>query len=404
MEIGFINFNHEALARANKVMKLLQGQGAIDELGLGRIRDAFSNTMFPGLSTLQTHAKYFLLMPALYSHLEHSNITDPRDAREKVRKYEIALTRRLFKGSPEGTKGIIGAESLDTREGYVKYDPAYIYQAGMETFGLVKSAGNIFRLLAERATANGNTPRRQSGTAESGDDAGETSGNKQIFMTCGEDYDFREKSELRMSLSHKEASFLRRQIIAAVPDTMLGMLLDSDLYKTACELRFEDLDGFFTDNIPDRYYETYILARRFSRFAQLLRTRYAMLFDLAVGANRAEDERQSFFSQLETNSAEFTPEAIGEIISFVSPIVSEGSCKRFCLNASALIAEKDWEKLDKLIENREIEIKTLKRSKLRNAREFEPGKPFESPKPMSFRWDTIVCTVLKEIREGLDHE
>jgi hypothetical protein len=39
-------------------MKLLQGQGAIDELGLGRIRDAFSNEMFSGLSTLQTHAKY----------------------------------------------------------------------------------------------------------------------------------------------------------------------------------------------------------------------------------------------------------------------------------------------------------------------------------------------------------
>jgi hypothetical protein len=58
MEIGFVNFNQEALNRANKVMKLLQGQGAIDELGLGRIRDAFSNEMFSGLSTLQTHAKY----------------------------------------------------------------------------------------------------------------------------------------------------------------------------------------------------------------------------------------------------------------------------------------------------------------------------------------------------------
>lgn len=69
METGFVSFNQEALNRANKVMKLLQGQGAIDELGLGRIRNAFSNTMFPGMSVLQTHAKYFLLMPALYSFL-----------------------------------------------------------------------------------------------------------------------------------------------------------------------------------------------------------------------------------------------------------------------------------------------------------------------------------------------
>ncbi|MDE6134259.1 MAG: hypothetical protein K2F79_01635, partial [Muribaculaceae bacterium] len=56
MELGFVSFNQEALNRANKVMKLMQGQGAVDELGLGRIRDAFSNMMFPGMSVLQTHA------------------------------------------------------------------------------------------------------------------------------------------------------------------------------------------------------------------------------------------------------------------------------------------------------------------------------------------------------------
>lgn len=81
MEIGFVSFNQEALNRANKVMKLLQGQGAIDELGLGRIRDAFSNTMFPGMSVLQTHAKYFVLMPALYAYLGKTRIADVREAR-----------------------------------------------------------------------------------------------------------------------------------------------------------------------------------------------------------------------------------------------------------------------------------------------------------------------------------
>ena len=34
MEIGFVNLNQDALNKANKLMKLLQGQGAIDELGL----------------------------------------------------------------------------------------------------------------------------------------------------------------------------------------------------------------------------------------------------------------------------------------------------------------------------------------------------------------------------------
>ena len=122
MEIGFVSFNQEALNRANKVMKLLKGQGAIDELGLGRIRDAFSNMMFPGLSTLQTHAKYFLLMPSLYAYLEKTRISDSREARAKVRENEVALTERLIEGSPEGTTGIIGADTLRSRDGFVKYE------------------------------------------------------------------------------------------------------------------------------------------------------------------------------------------------------------------------------------------------------------------------------------------
>lgn len=135
MEIGFVSFNQEALNRANKVMKLLQGQGAIDELGLGRIRDAFSNTLFPGMSVLQTRAKYFCLLPAMYSFLERTRIADARETRQRIRDLEISLTRRLAAGSP-GEAGIIGADSLAQRGNYVKYDPTYVYMAGLETYGL----------------------------------------------------------------------------------------------------------------------------------------------------------------------------------------------------------------------------------------------------------------------------
>lgn len=116
MEIGFLSFNQEALNRANKVMKLLQGQGAIDELGLGRIRDAFSNMMFPGMSVLQTHAKYFLLLPALYAYLEKNRINDAREARMIVRDQEIKMTNRLMEGSSKDTTGIIGADMLKEQQ------------------------------------------------------------------------------------------------------------------------------------------------------------------------------------------------------------------------------------------------------------------------------------------------
>lgn len=47
------------------MMQLLQESEAIEELGIGRVRDNFSNTLFPVTSTLQHHAKYFVLMASL---------------------------------------------------------------------------------------------------------------------------------------------------------------------------------------------------------------------------------------------------------------------------------------------------------------------------------------------------
>ena len=43
-------------------MNLLQAPGAVDEIGIGLIRDAFANYFFPGTSTVQTRAKYFLIV------------------------------------------------------------------------------------------------------------------------------------------------------------------------------------------------------------------------------------------------------------------------------------------------------------------------------------------------------
>lgn len=71
MQLGFVNFNTEEEKRISKMMQLLSEPGAIEELGIGRVRDHFSNTLFPGTSTLQHHAKYFAVLPSLYYHAAH---------------------------------------------------------------------------------------------------------------------------------------------------------------------------------------------------------------------------------------------------------------------------------------------------------------------------------------------
>ena len=48
---GWVDFSEEERQRAFEIMELARIPGAIDELGLGTLRDGFSNKLFPGTST-----------------------------------------------------------------------------------------------------------------------------------------------------------------------------------------------------------------------------------------------------------------------------------------------------------------------------------------------------------------
>ena len=58
MKLGYIHSNREEQTRVMQVLKMTSESVALDELGIGRIRDAFADRMFPGISTLQKHMKY----------------------------------------------------------------------------------------------------------------------------------------------------------------------------------------------------------------------------------------------------------------------------------------------------------------------------------------------------------
>ena len=63
MQLGWIDFSKSDREKVLDVMHLLQEQGGVDELGIGIVRDAFANRFFPGTSTVQTRAKFFLIIP-----------------------------------------------------------------------------------------------------------------------------------------------------------------------------------------------------------------------------------------------------------------------------------------------------------------------------------------------------
>src|SRR5690242_63886 len=59
-----------------------------DELGLGPLRDGFADLFFPGTSTIQTRARYFLFVPWVYGQVEARTTADKfalRVRKEKVK-------------------------------------------------------------------------------------------------------------------------------------------------------------------------------------------------------------------------------------------------------------------------------------------------------------------------------
>ena len=198
MQLGYINFSQEEKNNLYKVIQSIRDHHAIDELGIGRIRDALSNKMFPGMSTLHNRAKYFAVLPYLYYHAEKGRYNSVREVRQRVLDLEIKLTRQLVEGckslDPRENYGITGSKMIEQAERnsskYVKYDPSYIYWGGLVTYELVKTDGNVYQLIYERSRKAQDHPEklRKSKPEEHDGDSDDLSGRLQLFDTGGLSY------------------------------------------------------------------------------------------------------------------------------------------------------------------------------------------------------------------------
>ena len=75
--------------------------GTVDELGLSRVQFSIANLFFPGTTTIQTRACYFLLVPWMFRELERRKISSNQIA-NRVRQMELAINRHLRSGEDTG--------------------------------------------------------------------------------------------------------------------------------------------------------------------------------------------------------------------------------------------------------------------------------------------------------------
>ena len=79
----------------HRILALFREKETRDELGLGAIRDSFSDQLFPGTSTIHTRLRYFFFVPWVYQQLEKWRVR-ARDIPRRAREIELALVLPLL--------------------------------------------------------------------------------------------------------------------------------------------------------------------------------------------------------------------------------------------------------------------------------------------------------------------
>ncbi|MFC4559738.1 DUF6361 family protein [Virgibacillus kekensis] len=392
LKLGWIDYSSEHRDKVMAVLHALAEPGAVDELGIGLIRDGFADILFPGTSTIQTRAKYFFIVPYLLMELEKDNHSTPKELIEKLGEAEVDLIEILNR---EGSSsGVIGARAGRK----LKRKPSNIYWNGLRTFEIFKHgslsldnyAKAIFRMKNKKDAA------KSFGNEET-DDAGLVSGEySSTFWRCILP-ESNWKDTLSMELTFDEANFLKGRITSAEKskDSLFSFLLSQDSDKLNMINDFEAIGEVFS--LPESIYEDYNKAKRFNKFIAGANIRYNVI--LSDGENEEAIQKWSEWLNSSFVEEEFKSFSYMDIIN-----------RLHIKNSKLIIFLREWQKallsgdektIDRLIIKREIELKSRDRAKLQNSKNFtyEAGSWVGSSK-LQYRFKDAKV-IIEDIFAGL---
>ena len=124
-----------------ELVSALNEPGTLDELGIGTIRDTIADTLFPGTSTIQTRARYFLFIPWILRMVEEGS---PRGAEDRARNLQLRLRNSLDKAHGLNETGVIGVAAGAALQRW----PIDIYWLGMARWGIRRHPGSISSYFA----------------------------------------------------------------------------------------------------------------------------------------------------------------------------------------------------------------------------------------------------------------
>jgi hypothetical protein len=128
--IRWLDHSEQDQRRVREMLEMFSDKGTVDDLGIGTVRDAISNALFPGTSVIQTRARYFLFVPWLFRRAEQRH---PQQLSAKATDMERALIGALKSGGD--WEGLIGAQVGKN----VRNLPSAIFWSGLIQYGIFLS-------------------------------------------------------------------------------------------------------------------------------------------------------------------------------------------------------------------------------------------------------------------------
>lgn len=374
MPLGWIDFSKSERNKVLSVLDMLSESGTLDELGIAPIRDGFANLFFPGTSTIQTRAKYFMIIPYALKDLEHSNETNPGRMLRTFDEIERKCGEMLLTSGTD-IDGIIGSRSL-AQNRWVKRTPADIYWAGLRNYGiftggtlsLTEYIHAMCAMKNQKATLTrlGNRNDKDAQEKEVDDkDAGNLF-RKQFWKIPT--YNSHWMENISIKLTPEEGAFLKEQMIALYPDSMLAFILRNNVKEIFACKTFQDMTRLIK-LFPDQIQKDFILAYGFSRFLFVIRVVYNMI--VSDGRNENANE---LWERFKPDLAELADVELETIFARLDAYRNASLCS-FLRRIQGLMKNTNLDGLKNEIRRRERELKTS-RAKTLHPGEFDPNSWF----------------------------
>ena len=208
--LAWLDYSEADQRRAREIVRMFSQPESRDELGLGQIRDAISDTLFPGTSVLLTRARYLLFVPWFYR--EGARL---RRQGSQLSSWVDTQERRLIGALRNGgdSSGLIGGVVGEQ----VQNLPSTIYWNSLRRFGILRHDGTPTQIAGLRQAS-----RPLDDTTE----FVERSDAVWDPTMPGPPEDFFALTSCDFTLTRDKATWLAERIGQAAPDTLLEFLVE----------------------------------------------------------------------------------------------------------------------------------------------------------------------------------